>query len=208
VLQELNKESLLLLYVADELSAKDQAEVDRMLASDAGLRAELDQLEGTIQGFESAMAALDAVPLAAESAAIRNIGQTMRQRLADQLVQSTPTPTTVQPRMRYPWWLYPGVAAAVVLISFVSWWGTRPDGMLRITADHTPAIHSPQMPQVAGVTPPDEDVQLADALKKNFETSNLTQTEKSVASLDAAEDQIAELSRAQSDFRYTENGNE
>jgi hypothetical protein len=55
--------------------------------------------------------------------------------------------------------------------------------------------------------PQEEQQHVRDALQSNFEDANPAQPAKSVASLDAAEDQIAELSRAQSDFRYSD-GNE
>jgi hypothetical protein len=205
MLQELDKESLLLLYVADELSSADRAEVDAMLESDTALRALLNGLEGTIEVFDVGMAQLDAIPLLSESAAVWRIGQAMRQRLTEQAAPSVSPAPAEQPRLKYPWWAYPSVAAAVVLICFVSWWGNRPDQPLKLPADG-PGVIAHTGP--AGQTSPsDESTQLAEDIKQSFDMSNPTQPAKSVASLDAAESQIAELSRTQADFRYSD-GNE
>ena len=74
MLTDLNQESVLLLYLADELSDADRAEVDQRLASDAGLKAELQKLEAAQSSFASAMSALDARPAPLESLAVRRIG--------------------------------------------------------------------------------------------------------------------------------------
>ncbi|HET6249878.1 MAG TPA: hypothetical protein VFE47_19465 [Tepidisphaeraceae bacterium] len=205
MLQELNKESQLLLYVADELSPRDRADVDALLAADPLFQADLDRLEATIGSFDAGMAELDEMPLPSEASAIRNIGQLMRQRLTEQAVRGADAAPAVQPRMKYPWWAYPAVGAAVVLICFVSWWGNRPDQPLKLPSDggNRIAVHPGPLP---GPTA-DDGSRLADEIQRNFEASNPTQPAKSVASLDAAENQIAELSRAQTDFSFPD-GNE
>lgn len=195
MIEGLNKESLLLLYAADELPAADRAAVERMLAGDADLRGALASLQGAMQSYCQGMAALDADGTTADTAAVRRIGQVMRQRLTDKLVAADAPAPDSKGWTRYPWWAYPAVGAAVVLVSFLSWWGTRPDRPLVIPADRPNVVAKSE-------TPPEDPSQLAASLQSNFELSNPTQPEKSVASLDAAEDQIAELSRSQSEFRY------
>jgi hypothetical protein len=202
VLQDLNKESLLLLCAADELSARDRAQVARMLASDAEMRLQLAAIEEAMQGFGSRMARLDAMAMPSDSLALRRIGQAMRQHMAAQLAQAARKPAqAAHSRMRYPWWAYPAVAAAVVLIAFISWWGARPDQPMRYPAERGSEIANSTQP----ASQSDSATQLAAAeeIQKSFSESNLTQPQKSVASLDAAEDQIAELSRTQADFRYS-----
>jgi hypothetical protein len=190
-----------LLYQADELSAVDRAEVQRRLTADAELAAQLESLEGTIRAFESDMARLDELPASAESVALRRIGKAMRQRMTEQLVVTAPPAAATQPKSRYPWWAYPLIGAAVIVISFVSWWGNRPATPLVINKE------GPTIMRMPGQMPPEEQEHVRDSLQSNFEEANPAQPARSVASLNAAEDQIAELSRAQSDFRYTD-GNE
>jgi hypothetical protein len=200
--QKLNKESMLLMYVADELSAADRAEVDRRLASDPVFAAELRRLESSVRTFEAAMARLDATALPHESIIVRRIGLAMRQHIADDLSAEVASTCIARRRtLRYPGWAYPAAAAAAVLIAFVSWWGHRPDGTLKL-----PAIGG----AMAVVPMPEEEQkQVATDMEKSFEDTNLTQTEKSVASLESAEYQLAELSRsragtATSDFGFSD----
>ena len=199
MLQELNHESLLLLYLTDELSASERARVQTMLETDAGLRTKLSRLDASIQSFEDGMARLDAMPLSSESAGVRQIGQMMRGRMAEQLARTVPA-TVAKPKLGYPWWAYPSVAAAVVLITFVSWWGNRPEGPMKMPSQ----IGSTQTQTM----PAEEATQLAESIKNNFRATNLAQPEQSVASLDAAEDGIAELSRSQSRIIGSSDGNE
>ena len=43
-MHNLDRESILMLYLAGELSAEDRAEVEQMLANDALLRAQYDEI--------------------------------------------------------------------------------------------------------------------------------------------------------------------
>ena len=118
-------------------------------------------------------------------------------RMVEQAARAVPA-TVVKPKLRYPWWAYPSVAAAVVAITFLSWWGNQQDMPLKI-----------ESPIAKNTTPPatDETNQI-DEIKETFARSNITQPEKSVASLDTAEDQLAELSRNQSQTFGFSDGNE
>src|SRR5687768_18582554 len=55
-----NNEAILLMYLADELSAEDRAEVEHMLGSDGGMRAELERLRALHDGTTAAIGAADA----------------------------------------------------------------------------------------------------------------------------------------------------
>ena len=60
-----NNEQVLLMYLGDELPPEEHAEVQRMLGTDAGLRAMLDELSGLRELTLGRLAVLDAVPDAA-----------------------------------------------------------------------------------------------------------------------------------------------
>jgi anti-sigma factor RsiW len=202
MLRELNKESTLLMYLADELSATDRAEVNRRLATDANLRAELERLEATVQSFAAGMAKLDAGALPREAVVVRRIGLAMRQHMVDESVAvEAPKAATGRRGLRYPAWVYPLVTAAAVLILFVGWWGHRPDGTVKLPSIGDPVAVAPM--------PEDEARQVATDMEKSFEDMNLTQPQKSVASLESAEYQLAELSRSRdgADFGFSDPAN-
>jgi hypothetical protein len=237
VLKGQDQKSLLLLYLADELSVPDRAAVARMLEADAGLRDELAGLEAAQQAFEDSMAFLDSAPVSSESAAVRRIGQAMRQHMADQLRRPGKTAIVAHSRSRYPLWAYPSAAAAVVAISFLSWWGHRSEMPLKIAVNNTPQMSVPGNPPVpshawpaktgvatgeptrninqgtSGQTPVaagSEDSAQPDpeASPNTLGEVNLTQPKESVVSLYAAEDEVAELSRSRAQTFGFSLGNE
>src|SRR5688572_4971341 len=122
-----NNEAILLMYVADELSAEDRAEVEQMLNSDAGMRAELERLVAVREAAISAIASADEatrLPVA-ENVAVRRVMRMMRQWQIDHA--QAPPPEEPVSELRFPWWSYPLTTAAAVLIAFLVWWGNRPD---------------------------------------------------------------------------------
>lgn len=216
VLRELNKESLLLLYLAEELSAEDRAQVERMLAGDAGLRADLEKLGGAFEVFETGMARLDARPLPAESVMVRSIGGAMRQRMAERMFETARSAAPAAQRgLRYPAWAYPVAAAAAVLIAFLGYWGHQPDGSAKIPPRDRQMVRVPVLPGVplrpGGENPvarapavTAEETRVADIqaaeMSDNFEIDNSAQPENSVVSLDVAEHHLAELTRRHDQF--------
>ena len=122
-----NNEAILLMYVADELSAEDRAEVEQMLVSDAGMRAELEQIRAVREAAMVAMASADEaarLPVS-ENVAVRRVMRMMRQWQIDHA--HAPPPEEPVKELRFPWWSYPLTTAAAVLIAFLVWWGNRPD---------------------------------------------------------------------------------
>jgi hypothetical protein len=126
-----NNESMLLMYVAGELPAADMAEVEQMLARDAGLRAELTAIQSDQDSVYTGLAELDRTEdrvagtsgATAQAAAVRQVGRAMRQWKVDRL-----RPEPVQPArrwMRLPAWTYPAGAVASVLIGSLIFWGMR-----------------------------------------------------------------------------------
>ena len=116
-----NNQHVLLMYLADELSCEDRREVDQMLATDAGLRAQLQQLEETQQAVYEGLSRLDGASqlTGGEAAAIRRASAEIRSRLAKP--ELAMEPEAVEPRRRSLWWVYPTAAAAVVVLAAAVW---------------------------------------------------------------------------------------
>lgn len=156
LLQQLeNNEAVLLMYLADELPADDRAEVEAMLATDAALRAELDQLTRVQDLVMSGLAALDqTVPgVRSESAAVRQVSRAITRWHLER--DATPRVAPVKQRgLRIiPWWAYPLTAAAAIIVAFVAWSENRPFILKRVST----------LPPIARVTvdPDTQDQQLA-----------------------------------------------
>ena len=138
VLQQLeSNEAVLLMYLAGELPAEDRTEVERMLAVDAGLRADLERLREAFAWFSAEVARDDRAirPAVSEGAAVRRVGRAMRQWYARRLA-AAPAPRPAAGTLRYPWWAYPLAAAASVVIAFLVWWGNT--DRTAIVAQHEP----------------------------------------------------------------------
>ncbi|MDB5332448.1 MAG: hypothetical protein JWP03_3599, partial [Phycisphaerales bacterium] len=84
MLQQLNNEAVLLMYLADELPQDDRADVEQKLATDPTLRAQLAVLEQAQEMFVTGMGRLDAAqPLPGELAAVRRITAAMRRNMLE-----------------------------------------------------------------------------------------------------------------------------
>jgi anti-sigma factor RsiW len=120
LLQQLNNESLLLMYIAGELPAEDRMEVEQMLKTDPRMRAQMEELRVAQEGLERALQAADAqerLALAVGTAA-RRVGQAVNTWNARRLAMPAAHEGR---RIRVPWWTYP-VAAAAVLVLAVAYW--------------------------------------------------------------------------------------
>jgi hypothetical protein len=122
-----NNEAMLLMYLSGELPPEDQAEVEQMLASDGGLRMELEEIRSAMADSMEAVATLDKLqPItpSAQSIALRNVSRSMKQWHVDRL-RAAPV---VEPHKawRYPMWVYPTSAVASVLVGVLVWWGLSP----------------------------------------------------------------------------------
>ena len=113
--------NLLLMYLADELPEQDRYALEQRLATDAGLRQDLQQLEDAQQVAFDALARLDELsPLpVSESAAVRRASREIRRRLVRS--HEPGESLAIEPRQRSLWWIYPAAAAAVVLLGFAIW---------------------------------------------------------------------------------------
>ncbi len=122
-----NSESVLLMYLADELSTEDRAAVEQQLASDTSLRAQLEALRELHQATLATLQCGDTthrLPVS-EGVAVRRTTRMMRQWQLDNAL----SPVVEEPvkELRFAWWAYPLTTAAAVLIAFLVWWGNRPD---------------------------------------------------------------------------------
>jgi hypothetical protein len=126
-LPNLNVESAMLMYVADELPADARTEFEQKLASDAELRRQVDELRTAYSGVGVAISEADSrerlvLPVATAS---RRVGQAVRswhlQRLAN------PAQRASRGRLRLPWWSYPLAGAAMITIALSVYWHFQPD---------------------------------------------------------------------------------
>jgi anti-sigma factor RsiW len=116
-------ESLLLMYIADELSVGDRAEIERRLEADGGARRTLEDLRRANSMVEQLLREDDratALPVG-PSVAVRNVSRAIRQWQVDRLAPR-PEPV-VEKKLRYPWWVYPTASAAALFLAFLVWWG-------------------------------------------------------------------------------------
>ena len=139
MLEHLDNSSLLLMYLADELPASQQAALERRIASDASLQAELESLREAQADFLTGMAKLDAANPVSQAAAIARITRAMRQHEVRR-VALAPKQVGNHFWRRVPRWAYPVAAAAAILLVYVGVWTMRPIGptttvvILRYTA--------------------------------------------------------------------------
>ena len=121
-IEKLDREAMLMLYAAGELSAEQQQRVDAMLAADEAMREELSQLLGAQAMFERELLELDRkdpLPIP-EAAASRAVSREIRQRQAEQFAR--PMKVGESPRRRWMVLIYPaGIAAAIMVFGIYKW---------------------------------------------------------------------------------------
>src|SRR4051794_1433122 len=125
-----NKEALLVLYLANELSAGEGAEVERMLASEEPMRAMLEELRGAAGTITAALARLDEsqpLPAAEVAAVARRTVRSMTQWQTRQLATQTAPARNSNPRRGLAGWRGYALAAAVAIlfIGLYVYWGQQ-----------------------------------------------------------------------------------
>jgi len=130
-LQQLeNNEAVLLMYLFDELPAEDRAEVEQMLATDAGLRAQLERLREAHLKIDPAMRKLDAatrLPVP-EAVATRQMSRVIQQWTVEQFAGRQTEEAPVRRRKLAAWIGYPAGAVAAALVIGLLWWGLTDQG--------------------------------------------------------------------------------
>ena len=121
-IQNLDRESLLMLYAAGELSNGQLKRMEEMLANDASLRAELEQVVAAQEAMTASFSAADAQrPLPAPvSSSVRRLSSSIAQWHVNRLRAQSIAPVR---NARKLGWLYgtASVAAAAIVVIFVLW---------------------------------------------------------------------------------------
>ena len=189
-LHQLNSESILLLYLAGELSAEDRADVDQHLAADPQFREELESLRAAYDATGEVITAADKSErlVLPEASAARRVGNAVRSWHSRRL--SMPPAQAARRGLRFPWWWYVTASAAGLVVITVS--------LSQMFGDRLPMELKPLVPIVVNddpsSAPSDPDV---------VETFEDTYVElprhDSDAVLDEAEDELYALSEPTAD---------
>jgi anti-sigma factor RsiW len=119
-----DREAVLLLYLAQELPRDDRAELERMLASDAALAADLDRLRALQSEVVGGLEEMDAAsPLRiSDDISTRRV---MREMRRFQLELKSRAPVHLEASTLRPWprWVYPVGAVAAMFFAFLALWG-------------------------------------------------------------------------------------
>lgn len=191
MLENVDRQSALLLYLADELSSTERALLDQRLSADHSLASELEALRQTMDWFDSGMRRLDERPLHGQASAIRRIGLAMRSQVARQAATRPPEPVKAPGALRHSYWIYSSCAAAAAVVACLCWWGhlsARPSKI-------SPIASELPMPPVVSPSFTETDKPADDSARDNPADPNPAEAPKSVASLESAEQQLAELAQ-------------
>jgi anti-sigma factor RsiW len=125
-----NDQAILLMYLADELPPADRTEVDRRLARDAALCAQLEELRACHKVVTQSLGELDkAQPLPGSAAsAERKLASEIAQWQTERVRRAgDAAPVARQQRISIWAWLVPVGVAAALFIGFVAWWDVQLD---------------------------------------------------------------------------------
>jgi len=180
LLQHLENESLLLLYMAGELPPADRAEVESLLVRDGGLRAQLQALRAAESSSFAAFAQLDAAePLQAAEPAMRRLSRSMQQWQIDRLAR----PAKKAASRSMPVWAWSSGSAVAALLVFCIWWGfhSQPIGKEQV-AGTRPAGNQ----QLAGTQPNNEPATGGDVIADGSPVAPVSPTPAASDSSDSA----------------------
>lgn len=133
---DLDKQNLLLMYLAGELSQVQHQRVEEMLETDSALRMQLEQLRSAHGLIADGLAALDASeppPVSSEVAA-RRVGRSIAQWQVDRLIKPAAAMPAIQ-RSGLSWLRYGAAAAAMLLVGVLVVWSLVPDDKLPSRVD-------------------------------------------------------------------------
>jgi hypothetical protein len=191
-----NNEAILLMYLADELSPEDRAEVEQMLASDAAMRRELEILRQTQQLAYDALQTLDG---STRTVRPRFVALGQVSKLIHEWVQRRREPAPVATlRPPLPWWRISLSTAAALLIGYYVWAVYHPPVYRNPTAaseqnsSDLQADVSP-IPPARELTPQEKVALLSSSLEDSAsdEASNLDVAEVAAAAPSDGSDQNA-----------------
>lgn len=129
-----NSESILLMYLFNELPPDDRAEVEEMVRSDVGLRAELERLAAVHETVSGLIENSDSAALRPGmfKTVQRDAARAMDQWNAQRLLAIPEEPAQ---RRGLKWVAYSSGIAALLLVGFLFYWGMKPD----VSTDNLPS---------------------------------------------------------------------
>jgi hypothetical protein len=115
-----HQSGLLMMYLADELSPRDRADLEQRLRTDTVLAAELEKLRSAQETFDGAMKALEfgQASKTSDAAAAERVNRAVRQWASARLAR--PKPPVRKDRIM-PWWGFGLATAAGILVAVVFW---------------------------------------------------------------------------------------
>ncbi|HEX3359013.1 MAG TPA: hypothetical protein VHS31_18685 [Tepidisphaeraceae bacterium] len=199
-IQNLDRESLLMLYLAGELSAKEQTQVDAMLAADPGLRREYEELIAAKGAMDGIMSGADAkLPLPApQLASVRKVSGAIKQWHIDRTTRKASI--SIRPARRYGWWYASGAVAAAIVITVFVLWSRVDDGKAPVIADGPDDSTPAKVDNTADSTtnPSDAPVQTAAAVDA---TPAFFPADESQSSVNSAEQDLVAISELTDSIR-------
>jgi hypothetical protein len=184
-----HREPTLLLYLFDELSPGDRAEVKRLLAQDSTLQSDLESLRALHGKVVGGLQDLDAA-LPLTTSGDQSVRRVMRDMRRHQLEIETRPPAELEKKLYGDWprWVKPLAAAAAIIIVTLGMWGMDFFDFLG------PAAPGPSATQHQVVEPPEyaEREKLEDILFASFGGEEMDhplelQETEDPAALDAAD---------------------
>ncbi|MFI5379712.1 MAG: hypothetical protein ACHRHE_10470 [Tepidisphaerales bacterium] len=112
----------MLMHLAGELSAEDAAEMERLLAADAGLRGQLDELR-QLQDELGAVIAGEGLPGVADAASVQRTMRAVRLRKLELAARPLVEETAARVDRRRTVLQYSLVAVAASVALFIGLWG-------------------------------------------------------------------------------------
>jgi hypothetical protein len=191
LLQHLENESLLLMYMAGELPLSDRTELEAMLARDGGLRAQLAELRAAESSCFAGLAQLDvAEPLGSVEPSVRRVQRAIQQWQIDLLARPA---QQARARRRIPVLAWSAGSAVAAVLVFCTWWGFRAD-----TGPHSTLVPPADTGQVADA--PSDGDSLGDQSPSSFSPDNSSSNLNSgqMVSVDSAT-QLSELENVVND---------
>jgi hypothetical protein len=191
----MSNEAILLMYLAEELSPEDRAEVEQMLATDAAMRRELEILRQTQQLAYDALRTLDST--AHFIPRMVTLGRVSE--LIHQWTQKRQQPAPAgEARLALPWWRISLSVAATLLVGYYIWAAYTYHPALRNTpmayqSETSPDLDEPSdVPRARDLTPQEKVAILASSLEdSSSDDANLRIAEVAAGSPSDSSDQNA-----------------
>jgi len=132
MLEHLDRDSMLLMYLADELPVSERDELQQRLAQDPELANQLNQLLALQTYCEQTLTCDESLPMSSD-VAVRRVSRAMKQWQVDRLARK-PSISPRRSHYRLPWWAYGTAVAAAVIVAALVWSSNLPD-----TSDSRPS---------------------------------------------------------------------